>query len=176
MDDDLGDNAIAAPKVLPGSIGKGVLAGLAASAAGIPLLAVSFFIALFMRRSLLGKLFGRAIDSEEISNDRGTSFFADVVLAAATGLIGAGLAAMLVLMLLKDVRRSAFVSVGAAGYAIIAAGFWLWLHQRFPASHISWGFFVSLGWIGAVLGTYTCVTIQNEVALETDTLPPSGAQ
>jgi len=174
MNDVLNDNGIEAPPALTGSIPKGILAGLAASAAGIPLLAISFFIALFMRRSLLSKLFGRSVQSSEIRHDGGTGFAADLVLAVATGLFGAGLAAMLVLMLIKDVRRSAFTSVGAAGYAVLAAAFLSWLHKNLPASDTSWGLYVSLGWIGAFFALYAVVSIQNEAALEADTAPHSG--
>ena len=81
---------------------------------------------------------------------------------------------MLVLMLIKDVRRSAFTIVGAAGYAVLAATFWSWLHNNLPASGTSWGFYVSLGWIGAFFALYAVVTIQNEAVFEADTASHSG--
>lgn len=165
---------VAAASAASGSIAQGVLAGLGASVAGVPLLAVSFFIALFVRRSLLGKLMGRHIESEELSNNHGTAFFADVVLAGATGLIAAGLAALLVLMLLKDVRKSAFVSVGAAGYAAIAAAMWMWIHGHYPTSGVSWTFFITVGWIGAVLGLATGVAIRSEE--EAESASPEAAR
>lgn len=77
------------------------------------------------------------------------------------------------LMLLKDVRRSEFVGVGTAGYAILAAAFLLCLYLDFLATGLSLDFFVSPRWIGAFLGLYAGVTIQHEAVLksETTTLP-----
>ena len=79
-----------------GSAAKGVLAGLAACLLTIPLAALGFPVALFLRLTMLNKVLGYEVSFYEESHGA-TAWIADVLVALATGAISAGIATILVM-------------------------------------------------------------------------------
>lgn len=138
---------------------NGAIAGFAASLIGMPLLGVALVAALFLQRSVLSKVMGGEIEYDSMHHGS-TGFMASLVLAGLTGLIGAGVAALIVHKLIKHARGRVFMLIAGAMFAVIAAGVWWWLRQRDPAG--GYGFFIAVGWIAALLGLY----IGGEVAAE----------
>jgi hypothetical protein len=130
---------------------RGVLAGLAGTLLSLPLLAIGFVVAEFLKRMLLGKLLGEHVDSESMRHGSQAAF-ASIVLAFAAGGIGVGAAAVIADKLIRNGARKPFLAVLAIGVAAVLAGIGMWLKPRLP---IGTGALVSslvLAWLGGLLG------------------------
>lgn len=154
-----------------GSAPRGVMAGLVGTAVSVPAVAIGFVVAEFLKRMLLSKLLHYDVEYSEMHEGH-HAFFASVIVAFMTGLIGAGAAATIALKLVRDAGRKAFFTILGIGLAAVLAGFSVWMKTRL---HIGTGtlvFSVLLAFAGALLGMYAAVAVEDD---DGDTKPEPEA-
>lgn len=147
------------------SAGRGVLAGLAGTVLSVPLLAVGFVVAEFVKRMLLSKLLGHHVETESMKHGA-EAFFASIVLAFATGAIGGGAAAAIALKLMKDGARKPFLTAMAIGVALVLAALGLWLKTRLGVGTGTLAFSLLLAWLGALLGMFAAIAVEEDEQAE----------
>jgi hypothetical protein len=135
----------------PSSVTSGILAGIVAALAGVPLLAVSFIVAEFGEERLFGKVTGVKVHSV-LAMTPGQSMLGQTIVAGATGLFAAGIAAGVALLLFKRAHRLTFLAVSALGFSLWALLVWRWTGRHYPTVSVT--FFFVIAWLLALLGLY----------------------
>ncbi|HEX5182338.1 MAG TPA: hypothetical protein VFW19_04195 [Allosphingosinicella sp.] len=150
-----------------GSVPRGVLAGLCGSLVGIPAMAIGFVVAAILKQALLGKLMGHEVDYDVMQHGA-EAFLASVVLAFATGGIGAFAAAIVALKLVRDAARKTFFAVMGIGLAVILAAAWSWLKARLHVGGGTLIFSILLAFAGALIGMIVAAAVLDEEKAEAD--------
>jgi len=135
----------------PRSVASGIVAGIVASLAGVPLLAVSFIVAELGEERLFGKVTGVKVHSV-LAMTPGQSMLGQTIVAGATGLFAAGIAAGVALLIFKRAHRGTFLAVSALGFSLWALLVWRWTGRHYPEASVT--FFFAIAWLLALLGLY----------------------
>jgi len=130
----------------PRSVASGILGGIVASVAGVPLLAVSFVVA-----HLFGKVTGVKVHNV-LAMTPGQSMLGQAIVAGATGLIAAGIAAGIALLLFKRAHRVMFLTVSGLGFSLWTLLVWRWTGRHYPEASVTFLFVIA--WLLSMLGLY----------------------
>lgn len=150
-----------------GSTPRGVLAGIVGVALSAPLLALSLVVSAFLERTLVSQVLGREMSHRSLRDGK-EDFLGHLMIALATGAIGAGVAAYLATKLVRRGASKPFLYVMAAGLAVLLAAAGLLLKERLGVGTGGLVFYLAVAWIGGLVGILSVIwTAEDEAAYAT---------
>jgi hypothetical protein len=140
---------------------QGALAGLVATVAGVPMLAVALVAALVLQRTVVAKVLHQDVEFSDMRWGS-TAIVANIVLAVLTGGIAALLAGMISFKVIKTAAVRGYMVVSAVGFAVIAFGVWRWLKPHASDNAGALATLIVFGWLAALAGAYTATLADEE--------------